>query len=69
MKCIKVFALLLVLATATAALSNQSMPAPSVFYGPELVVAPKQPKTGLINQDEVRKQFEALKSTINTGGK
>ena len=29
----------------------------------------KQPKTGLIYQDKVRKEFEALKSTIKTGGK
>jgi len=69
-----------------------NLPAPSVFYGQELIAAdgrdhngqssfqivadalemegaPKQPKTGLIYQDKVRKEFEALKSTIKTGGK
>lgn len=35
----------------------------------EIEGAPKQPKTGLIYQDKVRKEFEALKSTIKTGGK
>ncbi|MFA6311023.1 MAG: hypothetical protein WCV99_06900 [Sterolibacterium sp.] len=68
-----------------------NLPAPSVFYGQELIAAdgrahngqssfqmvsdvlemegaPKQPKTGLIYQDKVRKEFEALKSTIKTGG-
>lgn len=35
----------------------------------EMDGAPKQPKTGLIYQDKVRKEFEALKSTIKTGGK
>lgn len=69
-----------------------NLPAPSVFYGEELIAAdgkdhngqssfqmvadvldmegaPKQPKTGLIYQDKVRKEFEALKSSIKTGGK
>ncbi len=69
-----------------------NLPAPSMFYGQELIVAdgkdhngqssfqivadvlemdgaPKQPKTGLIYQDKVRKDFEALKLTIKTGGK
>ena len=69
-----------------------NLPAPSVFYGRELIAAdgldhngqssfqmiadaldlegaPKQAKTGLIYQDKVRKEFEALKSTIKTGGK
>ena len=69
-----------------------NLPAPSVFYGQELIAAdgldhngqssfqiiadaldlegaPKQPKAGLIYQDKVRKEFEALKSTIKTGGK
>lgn len=69
-----------------------NLPAPSVFYGQELIAAdgrdhngqssfqivadalemegaPKQPQTGLIYQDKVRKEFEALKSTIKTGGK
>ena len=68
-----------------------SLPAPSGFYGQELITAdgrghngqssfqiladalemegaPKQPKNGLIYQDKVRKEFEALKSTIKTGG-
>lgn len=147
MKCIKAFALLLVLGAAPTAIANQSLPvpgaidgagrkvltivnkdppgvrcngnvqvaaeiantyrvpiqilpaslvpnlpAPSVFYGQELIAADgkdhngqssfqivadvldmedalKQPKTGLIYQDKVRKEFEALKSTIKTGGK
>ena len=69
-----------------------NLPAPSVFYGQELIAAdgldhngqssfqiiadaldlegaPKQAKTGLIYQDKVRKEFEALKSTIKSGGK
>lgn len=69
-----------------------NLPAPSVFYGRELIVAdgldhngqssfqlvsdvldvegaPKHAKTGLIYQDKVRKEFEALKSSIKTGGK
>lgn len=31
--------------------------------------APKQPKTGLIYQERVRKDFDALKANIKTGGK
>ena len=68
-----------------------NLPAPSVFYGRELIVAdgldhngqssfqlvsdvldvegaPKHVKTGLIYQDKVRKEFEALKASIKTGG-
>lgn len=147
MKCIKTFALLLVLGAAPTAFANQSLPVsgatdsagrkvlaivnkdpsgvrcngnvqvaagiantyrvpihvlpaslvsnlpePSVFYGQEPIAADgkdhngqssfqivadvlgmedalKQPKTGLIHQDKVRKEFEALKFTIKTGGK
>lgn len=69
-----------------------NLPAPSVFYGLELIAAdgldhngqssfqivadaldvegaPKHTKTGLIYQDKVRKEFEALKSSIRAGGK
>lgn len=31
--------------------------------------APKQPKTGLIYQEKVRKDFDALKAIIKSGGK
>lgn len=31
--------------------------------------APKQPKTGLIYQEKVRKDFDALKAVIKSGGK
>jgi hypothetical protein len=31
--------------------------------------APRQPKTGLIYQDKVRKDFDALKAVIKSGGK
>jgi hypothetical protein len=31
--------------------------------------APKQAKTGLLYNDKVRKDFEALRSTIKSGGK
>jgi len=31
--------------------------------------APKQPKTGLIYQEQVRKDFDALKAVIKRGGK
>lgn len=34
----------------------------------ELEGAPKQPKAGLIHQDKVRREFEALNSTIETRG-
>lgn len=67
-------------------------PAPSVFYGQQLIVAdgldhngqssfqivadvidmedaPKQPKNGLIYQEKVRKDFDALKAVIKSGGK
>lgn len=68
------------------------LPAPSVFYGHQLIVAdgkdhngqssfqivadvlemedaPKQPKNGLIYQEKVRKDFDALKAVIKSGGK
>ena len=68
------------------------LPAPSVFYGQQLIVAdgkdhngqssfqivadvldmedaPKQPKNGLIYQEKVRKDFDALKAVIKSGGK
>ena len=68
------------------------LPAPSVFYGTQLIAAdgkehngqssfqivadvleiegaPKQAKSGLIFQDKVRKDFDALKFTIKAGGK
>jgi hypothetical protein len=35
----------------------------------ELEGAPKQPKTGLIYQEKVRKDFDALKAVIKSGGK
>jgi hypothetical protein len=69
-----------------------NFPAPSVFYGQQLIVAdgkdhngqssfqivadvldmedaPKQPKNGLIYQEKVRKDFDALKAVIKSGGK
>ncbi len=69
-----------------------NLPAPSVFYGNQLIAAegkehngmssfqvvadvldlegaPKQPKTGLLYQEKVRKDFDALKAVIKTGGK
>jgi hypothetical protein len=69
-----------------------TFPAPSVFYGQQLIVAdgrdhngqssfqivadvidmedaPKQPKKGLIYQEKVRKDFDALKAVIKSGGK
>lgn len=68
------------------------LPAPSVFYGNQMLAAdgkdhngqssfqivadvlemedaPKQPKTGLIYQEKVRKDFDSLKSSIKAGGK
>lgn len=68
------------------------LPAPSVFYGSQMIVAdgkdhngmssfqivadvldfegaPKQPKTGLLYQEKVRKDFDALKANIKAGGK
>jgi hypothetical protein len=68
------------------------LPAPSVFYGNQMIAAdgrdhngqasyqmvadvldvedaPKQAKTGLLYNDKVRKDFEALRSTIKSGGK
>lgn len=35
----------------------------------DLEGAPKQPKTGLIYQERVRKDFDALKTVIKSGGK
>ena len=35
----------------------------------ELEGAPKQPKTGLIYNENVRKDFDALKAIIKSGGK
>lgn len=69
-----------------------NLPAPSVFYGNQLIAAegkehngmssfqvvadvldledaPKQPKSGLLYQEKVRKDFDALKAVIKTGGK
>jgi len=68
------------------------LPAPSVFYGNQMIAAegkehngmssfqivadvldfegaPKQPKSGLLYQEKVRKDFDALKAVIKTGGK
>lgn len=68
------------------------LPAPSVFYGNQMIAAdgrdhngqasyqivadvleiegaPKQPKTGLLYNDKVRKDFEALRASIKSGGK
>lgn len=68
------------------------LPAPSVFYGNQMIAAegkdhngmssfqivadvldlegaPKQPKTGLLYQEKVRKDFDTLKAIIKTGGK
>jgi hypothetical protein len=68
------------------------LPAPSVFFGQQLIAAdgrdhngqasfqivadmldledaPRQPKAGLIFQEKVRRDFDALKTTIKTGGK
>jgi hypothetical protein len=70
----------------------QGLPAPSVFYGNQLIVADgkehngaasyqivadvldlegvaKQDKSGLLFQDRVRHDFDALKATIKSGGK
>ncbi len=69
-----------------------NLPAPSVFYGNELIVAdgkdhngqssfqivadaldiegtPKLSKTGLLFQNNVRREFDDLKSIIKSGGK
>lgn len=69
-----------------------NLPAPSVFYGNQMIAAdgkehngmssfqvvadvldlegaPKQPKNGLLYQEKVRKDFDALKAIIKTGGK
>ena len=35
----------------------------------EIEGAPKQPKTGLLYNDKVRKDFEALRASIKSGGK
>jgi hypothetical protein len=35
----------------------------------ELEGAPKQPKTGLIYNEKVRKDFDTLKAVIKSGGK
>ena len=68
------------------------LPAPSVFFGNQLVAAdgrdhngaasfqmvadvleiegvPRQDKAGLLSNDKVRKDFEALRATIKSGGK
>lgn len=68
------------------------LPAPSVFFGNQMIVAdgrdhngqasyqtvadvldiegvPKQEKTGLLYNDKVRKDFEALRSSIKSGGR
>jgi hypothetical protein len=68
------------------------LPAPSVFFGNQMIAAdgrdyngqasfqmvadvldvegvPKQAKTGLLYNDQVRKDFEALRSSIKSGGK
>jgi hypothetical protein len=68
------------------------LPAPSVFYGNQMIAAdgrdhngqasyqmvadvleiegaPKQEKTGLLYNDKVRKEFEALRASIKAGGK
>ena len=68
------------------------LPAPSVFFGNQLIAAdgrdhngaasfqmvadvleiegvPKQDKAGLLSNDKVRKDFEALRATIKAGGK
>lgn len=68
------------------------VPAPSVFYGNQMIAAdgrdhngqasyqmvadvleiegaPKQEKTGLLYNDKVRKEFEALRASIKSGGK
>ena len=67
------------------------LPAPSVFFGNQMIAAdgrdhngqasyhmvadvleiegaPKQSKTGLLYNDKVRKDFEALRSSIKSGG-
>lgn len=69
-----------------------ALPAPSVFFGNQMIVAdgrdhngqasyqtvadvldiegvPKQEKTGLLYNDKVRKDFEALRSSIKSGGR
>lgn len=69
-----------------------NLPAPSVFYGNQMIAAdgkdhngmssfqvvadvldlegaPKQPRNGLLYQEKVRKDFDALKAIIKTGGK
>jgi hypothetical protein len=55
----------------------QGLSAPAVFYGNQLIVADvlelegvaRQDKSGLLFQDTVRRDFDALKATIKSGGK